>query len=210
MWTETEWFKTEWSDHQVEYITCMLLEDLFTQETRVDQWHRKIAARIMRRENYMIAIVREQVIRVRIFGHSLPFSQSLYWLVQAIISGAAPDKIPKGQIRRASISLGIITLLLMPFTFIFLLFILFTFFLSQNTIFLSIGIVRGWCPHLPILVVIFLLFLRTSGVLFTFFIFVRVRIRKIRDWHGWCRVTGIKLRFPICSWYFIWRHRSTW
>lgn len=76
----------------------------------------------------MIALVREKVIGVTVCGCSLPFSQSLYWLVQAIISGAPPDRIHKSQIRRASISLGIFTLFLMPFAFIFLL----TFFLIKH------------------------------------------------------------------------------
>lgn len=97
-------------------------------QARVKQWHARIAARIMRRDNYMIAIVRERVIPVSICGYKLPFSQSLYWLVQAIISGTPPDKIRAKQIRRSSISLGIFSLLLLPFAFIFLL----TFFLIKH------------------------------------------------------------------------------
>lgn len=118
------------SGHQVDLNAK--IGDLRQEEDRVarsiSRWHAKIAARIMRRDNYMIALVREKVVEVAVCGHTLPFSQSLYWLLQAIISGAPPDCIQKGQIRRASISLGIITLLLLPFGFIFLL----TFFLIKH------------------------------------------------------------------------------
>lgn len=92
------------------------------------RWHAQVAARIMKRDNYMIAIVREEVIPLSVCGIKLPFTQSLYWLVQAIVSSAPPDHIHKAQIRRASISLGIMTLLLLPFAFIFLL----TFFLIKH------------------------------------------------------------------------------
>jgi len=97
-------------------------------DAALERWHAQVAARIMKRDNYMIAIVRERVIPLAVCGVELPFSQSLYWLTQAIVSAAPPDRIHKTQIRRASISLGVVTLLLLPFAFIFLL----TFFLIKH------------------------------------------------------------------------------
>jgi len=38
-----------------------------------ERWHAQVAARIMKRDNYMIAIVRERVIPLAVCGLELPF-----------------------------------------------------------------------------------------------------------------------------------------
>jgi autophagy-related protein 9 len=95
---------------------------------RVDpEWYRTVAARIMRKENYLIALVRERVIRIRYCHYNLPFSQSLYWILHGVLGGPI-HSITSAKIKRRSIFIGILVLVFIPFAFMFLI----TFFLIKH------------------------------------------------------------------------------
>lgn len=87
-----------------------------------------VASIIMRTDNYMIAVVKENAIPLRICKYNIPFSHSLYWILRPIISGERPDRINGTHIRQTSIMLGVISLIVMPFAFIFL----FTYYLIRH------------------------------------------------------------------------------
>lgn len=92
-----------------------------------DQWLKTVSARIMKNENYLIALVRQRVIRIRCCYYDVPFSHSLYWILHAVLAG--PMKTAEAKtIRKRSICVGILVLITLPFAFMFLI----TFFLIKH------------------------------------------------------------------------------
>jgi len=67
------------------------------------------------------------VIQIRCCYYDVPFSQSLYWILSSIISGPIRD-LEASQIRKRAMTIGLIVLVTLPFTFMFLI----TFFLIKH------------------------------------------------------------------------------
>lgn len=89
----------------------------------------KIRSVIMRNENYLVALIREDVLNLSCFCFPTPLTSSLYWVLHTILLSHHPfHKIKKKDIRQSSVIIGIVITILLPFAIIFLI----TFYLIKH------------------------------------------------------------------------------